>query len=95
MSFSTARCFFSWIGLLYFAYLGTQEKKMKNNSIFFQLIFDRKKKALLLRSLYDSSHLKRFISGEIPERSNGTDCNSVASASKVRILLSPLQTLRV
>jgi len=27
--------------------------------------------------------------GEIPERSNGTDCKSVASATKVRILLSP------
>ena len=30
---------------------------------------------------------KRF--GEIPEWPNGTDCKSVAQASKVRILLSP------
>ena len=28
--------------------------------------------------------------GGVPERSNGTDCKSVASASKVRILLPPL-----
>ena len=27
--------------------------------------------------------------GEIPEWPNGTDCKSVAKASKVRILLSP------
>ena len=27
--------------------------------------------------------------GGVPERSNGTDCKSVVSASKVRILLSP------
>ena len=33
------------------------------------------------------AHLYRY--GEIPERSKGTDCKSVASASKVRILLPP------
>lgn len=34
--------------------------------------------------------LERVVEdGEIPERSNGTDCKSVASATQVRILLSP------
>ena len=32
-------------------------------------------------------------SGGVPERSNGTDCKSVASASKVRILLPPHKTV--
>ena len=32
--------------------------------------------------------------GEIPERSNGTDCKSVTSVSKVRILLPPLRWLK-
>ncbi len=32
----------------------------------------------------------KVYKGGIPERSNGTDCKSVASASQVRILLPPL-----
>ena len=32
---------------------------------------------------------KKLSVGEIPEWPNGTDCKSVARASKVRILLSP------
>ena len=33
--------------------------------------------------------VRELSNGEVPERSKGADCKSVASASKVRILLSP------